>query len=75
VGEVCLSLAFVFFAEKPPQFLGASLPKIRLVFPRRKEGRDGAPPQTLLKKLFEKSFLRIFKNFKKGLVYLIRLYT
>ena len=29
-------------------------------------GRDGAPPKTPLKKLFEKSFLRIFKNFYKA---------
>ena len=28
----------------------------------------GALPQTPLKKLFEKSFLRIFKNFEKGII-------
>ena len=51
---VITRLSVRFFAEKPPQILGASPPKFRLLFPRRKGGRARALPLTRLRNFLKK---------------------
>jgi len=54
--------SLVIFAEKTSQKLVTALPIFRFSFPGRKGTRKGSALDPL-KKLLERSFLRIFKNF------------